>query len=241
MGRDTLATQQQHPPSMQATFIPGPVLLLGAPGVGKGTQAQRLVASFAVPQISTGDLLRQNVHDGTTLGNLAKSLMDKGQLVSDDVVNSMVAARLQHPDTQHGYILDGFPRTEGQASWLDTTLPSLNQPLPLVAVQIQVGSQDLLRRITGRRTCSACKHIYNIYTHPPQIDGICDIDHSPLLHRSDDTEAAFAQRMSEYTSKTGPTIDHYRRQGRFREVDGTGSLEEVEDRIIATLHDLRRS
>lgn len=220
-------------------FVPGPILLLGAPGVGKGTQAQLLVSSFGIPQISTGDLLRQHVQDGTGLGLLAKQLMDQGQLVPDDVVNSMVAARLSRPDTSSGYILDGFPRTEGQATWLDKTLSDLNQSLPLLAVQIHVELEDLLRRITGRRTCPMCKRIYNVFSHSPQVEGVCDFDGTPLIHRSDDTEAAFSERMSEYTMKTAPTIEHYRRRGRFQQVDGTGSPLEVSARILVTLKALR--
>ena len=239
MAGDLLSAATPDVPALITDLVPGPVLLLGAPGVGKGTQAQLLVASFGIPQISTGDLLRQHVQDATPLGKLAKSLMDSGQLVPDDLVNSMVASRLRHPDTAHGYILDGFPRTEGQASWLDATLPTLEQRLPLIALQIKVDTDDLLRRITGRRTCPTCKRIYNIYSHPPKVEGHCDFDGTPLIHRSDDTEKAFAERLSEYTTKTGPTIEHYRRQGRFREIDGAGSLEEVENRIIQTLRELR--
>ena len=239
METDALSASQPRNHALAPEFFAGPVLLLGAPGVGKGTQAQLLVASFGIPQISTGDLLRQHVHDGTELGKLAKTLMDAGQLVPDNLVNSMVAVRLADPDTEHGYILDGFPRTGGQAQWLDATLPTLKQRLPLVAIQIQVETDNLLRRITGRRTCPTCKRIYNVYSHPPQVDSVCDFDQTSLIHRSDDTEAAFRERILEYIAKTGPAIEHYRSQGRFREVDGTGSLEEVENRIIEILRELR--
>lgn len=231
--------QQDTPLPAPAGFLPGPVLLLGAPGVGKGTQAQLLVASFGIPQISTGDLLRQHVREDTLLGRSARLLMDGGQLVPDHIVNGMVADRLQHPDTATGYILDGFPRTGVQAEWLDQTLPALQHALPLIAVRIHVATEDLLRRITGRRTCPTCKRIYNIYSHTPEVDGICDYDQTPLLHRSDDTVEAFSERMAEYESKTAPVIEHYRRKGRFREVDGTGSLREVESSIIANLRELR--
>ena len=197
------------------------------------------MASFAIPQISTGDLLRQHVREGTTLGRSAKLLMDSGQLVPDDIVNGMVAERLEQPDTATGYILDGFPRTEIQASWLDQMLPTLEHALPLVAVRLHVATEDLLRRITGRRTCPTCKRIYNIYSHTPEIEGVCDYDQTPLTHRSDDTVEAFTERMAEYESKTAPVIEHYRRQGRFREVDGAASLREVEASIIASLRELR--
>ncbi len=230
------ATQQVP---AQADFLPGPVLLLGAPGVGKGTQAQLLMAAFGIPQISTGDLLREHVHASTDLGRTAKTLMDLGQLVPDGVVNSMVADRLTREDTLPGYILDGFPRTAGQASWLDGKLPHLHHTPPLIAIQIHVATDELLRRITGRRTCPTCKRIYNVYSHQPAVAGVCDFDGTPLLHRSDDTETAFHGRMAEYDSKTAPVIEHYRAQNRFREVEGTGTLDAVEHRIIQAMRDLR--
>ena len=222
-----------------AAFTPGPVLLLGAPGVGKGTQAKLLMEKFSVPQISTGDLLRKNVQEQTALGVAAKLLMDRGQLVPDDVVNGMVADRLLSPDTAQGYILDGFPRTQVQADWLDQELERQSSATTLVAIQIHVEEIDLLQRITGRRTCSLCRHIYNIYSHPPAKGGVCDFDGAPLMHRSDDTEEAFGKRMAEYASKTAAVIDHYRARGRFRKISGVGSLQAVEERIVEALHDLR--
>ena len=229
------------PAQADSTFLPGPVLLLGAPGVGKGTQAQLLVAAFGIPQISTGDILRENIANGTELGKIAKDLMDKGQLVPDQIVNDMVQARLAGDDVHAGYILDGFPRTLAQATWLDAHLPIFRETPPLVAVNIRVDEAELLRRITGRRICSACRHIYNIYSHPPANPGICDIDGSPLQHRSDDTEEAFTERMKAYESLTAPVIDHYRASNRFREVNGEPSVEEVSQSIIAALKALRES
>ncbi len=220
-------------------YVLGPVLLLGAPGVGKGTQAQRLVLRYHVPQISTGDLLRNHVQLRTNLGMAAKQLMDIGKLVPDDIVNHMVAERLRHPDTQSGYILDGFPRTEAQSAWLDGELQLSGSRQPLVAVQIQVPLAELLRRITGRRICQRCQHIYNIYSHPPRIDGMCDLDGSPLQHRSDDTENAFHKRMIEYEAKTASVIEHYRHQQRFHEINGNGSIDEVENNILSALRLLR--
>ncbi len=207
--------------------------------MGKGTQAQLLMSSFAIPQISTGDLLRQHVQEGTDLGRTARDLMDRGQLVPDEIVNGMVAERLAKPDTAGGFILDGFPRTEFQATWLDRALAGQTGRLPLVAVQIAVGRGDLMQRITGRRSCPTCKRIYNIYTHAPQVDGFCDFDQAALTHRSDDTESAFHERMAEYTLKTAPVIEHYRSRGCFREVSGLGTLQEVERTILSTLTDLR--
>jgi adenylate kinase len=237
-----LTTAPSTPFSLASgTFHPGPVLLLGAPGVGKGTQAQLLMAAFGIPQISTGDLLREHVSQRTPLGITAKSLMDDGKLVPDEIVNGMVADRLGREDTLPGYILDGFPRTAGQADWLDGKLPELHATPPLIAIKIHVATEELLRRITGRRTCPTCNRIYNIYTHPPAVEGICDFDGTPLQHRSDDTEAAFHKRMTEYESKTAPVIDHYRAQNCFREIEGSGSLEEVEQRIIEAIRDLRHA
>ncbi len=222
-----------------AEFLPGPVLLLGAPGVGKGTQAQLLMAAFRIPQISTGDLLREHVLAGTELGKTAKALMDQGKLVPDEIVNGMVADRLARPDTIPGYILDGFPRTTGQADWLDGKLPELHDAPPLIAIKIHVATEELLRRITGRRTCPTCNRIYNIYSHRPAEDGRCDFDGTALQHRSDDTEGAFYKRMTEYESKTAPVIEHYRAQNCFREIEGTGTLEAVEERIIDAIQELR--
>lgn len=225
----------------QGAFLPGPVLLLGAPGVGKGTQAQKLMESFGVPQISTGDLLRAHVQNGTELGGLAKRLMDDGKLVPDKIVNAMVADRLRLPDIQPGYVLDGFPRTKAQAIWLDSELAQSTNTVPLVAVQIHVLEQDLLQRITGRRVCPVCRRIYNIYSHPSVTEGICDFDGAGLQHRSDDTEDAFAKRMMEYESKTSAVIEHYRAAGRYREIEGIGSVDEVGARIAKALRALRAS
>ena len=219
-----------------AGWLLGPVLLLGAPGVGKGTQAHRLVSKFGVPQISTGDLLREHVRTSTSLGVVAKELMDAGKLVPDGVVNGMVAERLKSPDAMNGYILDGFPRTEAQAEWLDTELDHSEGRLSLIAVRIQVPQAELLQRITGRRICQSCQHIYNIYFHPPVCEGICDVDGSTLQHRSDDTEPAFYKRMTEFEEKTAVVIDHYRRQEHFKEVEGGGSMDDVERCILSALH-----
>lgn len=199
------------------------------------------MATFGIPQISTGDILRENIANGTELGKKAKGLMDQGQLVPDQMVNDMVQARLTADDVHAGYILDGFPRTLAQATWLDAHLPIFRETPPLIAINIRVDESELLRRITGRRICAACKHIYNIYSHPPAKSGVCDIDGSPLQHRSDDTEAAFAERMKAYDSLTAPVIDHYRASNRFREVDGETPVEQVAQSIIAALKELRQA
>lgn len=199
------------------------------------------MAEFGIPQISTGDILRENIARGTELGKAAKVLMDQGQLVPDQIVNDMVQKRLTGDDVHGGYILDGFPRTLAQAMWLDTHLPIFRETPPLVAINIRVDETELLRRITGRRVCPICKHIYNIYSHPPVKPGICDVDGSPLKHRSDDTEATFTERMKAYESLTAPVIEHYRSSNRFREVDGEAPVEQVSQSIVAALKELRQA
>jgi adenylate kinase len=218
---------------------PGPILLLGAPGVGKGTQAKQIVAAWGIPQISTGEILRANVSGGTELGKKAKAIMDRGELVPDDLVNDMVADRLCQPDTVNGYILDGFPRTLGQAEWLDSYLTAQPGSLPVVAISIQVGYTQLLRRITGRRTCPVCKSTYNIYLQPPKVDQECDLDGTPLARRSDDTEEVFEERMRTYESLTAPVVEHYRALGRFKVVDGEQPVDAVAGAVMAAVLRLR--
>jgi adenylate kinase len=218
---------------------PGPILLLGAPGVGKGTQAKELVAQWSIPQISTGDLLRYHRDHGTPLGLKAKEIMAQGHLVPDDLVNQMVAERLQRPDTKSGYILDGYPRTLVQADWLDKQLGADPKALPVIAVSIQVGYTELLRRITGRRTCPVCGTIYNIYLQPPRVDEKCDLDGASLVRRSDDTEEVFRERMRTYESQTAPVVEHYRALGRFEEVNGDQPVDKVAAEVMAAVARLR--
>jgi adenylate kinase len=221
------------------TLLPGPILLLGAPGVGKGTQAKELIKVWGIPQISTGDLLRANVAQGTQLGRTAKEIMGRGELVPDSLVNEMVAVRLQAPDTANGYILDGFPRTLVQAGWLDGRLAAQAEGLPVVAVSIQVDYNQLLRRITGRRNCPVCQSIYNLYGKPPQKDGFCDADGAALVQRGDDTEKVFEERMRAYEALTAPVVEHYRAAGRFAEVDGDRPILQIAAGIVAAVERLR--
>lgn len=212
-------------------LIPGPILLLGAPGAGKGTQAKILMANWSIPQISTGDLLREVRRDpvkcATELGQRIRIVMDAGRLVPDELVEAMVAQRLEEPDTARGYILDGFPRTLPQAEWLDRRVGAETGTLPVVAVNIQVSYTDLLRRITGRRNCPACARIYNIYSHPPRENETCDVDGTPLVQRADDVEEVFSERMRTYEAVTAPVVAHYRALGQFTEVDGELPVAEV--------------
>jgi adenylate kinase len=222
----------------EENFLPGPVLLLGAPGVGKGTQAKALMAAYDIPQISTGDILRANISSGTPLGKMAKALVDQGTLVSDDLVNQMVAARLKQPDTTRGFILDGFPRTLNQATWLDAQLAAATSALPVVAISIVVDYEQLLHRITGRGICPA-GHIYNVYSNPPAVPGVCDIDGSTLIQRPDDSEAVFTERMKTFETQTAPVVEHYRNQCRFDEINGDRPVEVVTAAIKTALKHLR--
>jgi adenylate kinase len=225
--------------AMGSKTLPGPILLMGPPGAGKGTQAKELIKIWGIPQISTGDLLRANVAQGTPIGKIAKEIIGRGELVSDTMVNEMVAIRLIEPDTVNGYILDGFPRTIGQANWLDDRLASQPEALPVVAVSIKVNYNQLLRRITGRRICPVCQSIYNIYVNPPKKDGFCDKDGAELIQRADDTEEVFKERMRAYAALTAPVMDHYRALGRFAEVDGDRPIDTIAAEIIAAVERLR--
>jgi adenylate kinase len=222
-------------------FLPGPVLLLGAPGVGKGTQAQILMAKFGIPQISTGDILRANIANGTELGNQAKDIISRGQLVSDPIVNQMVWHRVIDEDTYRGYILDGYPRTLDQAHFLDNALANADFPpkLPVIAISIRVSYTELQHRITGRRTCPVCKSIYNIFSNPPKDDDRCDLEGAKLEQRTDDTEAVFVERMKTFNTQTAPVIEHYSGRGRFEEVNGEQSVAKVTADITDALMRLR--
>lgn len=222
-------------------------MLLGAPGVGKGTQAQALLAAFGIPQISTGEILRKNISAGTELGLKAKDLMTRGLFVDDEIVNGMVAARLNEPGVERGFILDGYPRTLAQAGFIDALLDIHRQAgtgmnalhLPLLAISIRVDEDELLRRITGRRICPTCKRSYNVYAQPPVVAGVCDFDGTKLEQRADDTEETFRERMVEYNAKTAHVIEHYRGKGCFDEVDGALSVDEVTASIKESLRRLR--
>jgi adenylate kinase len=220
-------------------FIPGPILLLGAPGAGKGTQAKELVKLWGIPHISTGALLRSNVERGTEVGKQADPIMKCGGLVPDSMVQEMVAERLTEPDAERGFILDGFPRTLAQATWVDDLVAGKLGCLPVVAVSIQVDYTQLLRRITGRRSCSVCGTIYNIYLNPPKQEGVCDVEGAALVQRSDDTEECFRDRMRTYESQTAPVIEHYRALGRFAEVNGDLPVAEIAAGIVSCVERLR--
>lgn len=212
------------------------IVLLGAPGSGKGTQAQRLVARLDIPQISTGDLLRSAVAQGTELGLRAKAAMDSGALVADEIVIGIIRERLKQPDAARGYVLDGFPRNLAQAQALSAMLASIKAPLDAV-VLFNVDYAEIARRIAGRRTCPSCGTIYNV--HDAATRGITHCRNcaaAPLLtQRPDDNEQTVARRLGVYDQQTLPLIEHYRAQGLLRTIDAMGSVAEVESRLRAVL------
>jgi adenylate kinase len=212
----------------------GPIILVGAPGAGKGTQAKRIAAEYAIPQISTGDLFRENVARRTDLGLKVKETLSRGELVSDGLVNDMVACRLGQSDVSRGFILDGYPRTVGQAEWLDSYLKTRNadggapfSAIPPVVVQIVVEYNQLLQRITGRRSCPTCGRIYNVHFQPPKVEGVCDLDGGRLFVRPDDTEAVVIERLKAYERQTLPVVEYYKAKGQVVDVDGNQPVEEV--------------
>ncbi len=211
------------------------IVLLGAPGSGKGTQAKKLMDAHGVPQISTGDLLRAAVAANTELGQKAKAAMDAGELVADEIVIGMIRERLGESDTTNGFILDGFPRSTAQAKALDTMLNELGQPLQ-TALLIKVEFGNLVKRLTGRRTCSACGQMYNVYFSPPQTDGVCDrCGGTDLAHRADDNEETISNRLNVYQQQTEPLVAYYDAQGKLASVEGEGPLDEVFARIETAL------
>lgn len=210
------------------------LVFLGAPGSGKGTQAKKLMDKYQIPQVSTGDLLRAAVAAGSDLGKKAKAAMDGGQLVADDIVIGMIRERLQQPDTRNGFILDGFPRSNAQAVALDEMLAGLKQPLDK-AVLLDVKFDALLKRLTGRRTCSSCGQMYNVYYSAPKKEGICDKDGGTLMHRADDNEETIGKRLKVYQDQTAPLVDYYRGKGIFGVVEGEGEMDAIFARIEKVL------
>ncbi len=210
------------------------LVLLGAPGAGKGTQAKKLIDKFKIPQISTGDILRQNVADGTPLGKEAKSFMDKGELVPDRVVLGLVEDRLKKDDCKKGYILDGFPRNVAQAEALDKILKSLDMPLT-AALSVDVPKGDLMKRLTGRRTCKSCQQMYNVYFSAPKKEGVCDKCGGALFQRDDDKEETIKKRLDVYDAQTAPLIDYYKKNGILKSVAGVGSIDEIFTKVCSAL------
>src|ERR1700685_3927299 len=221
----------------------GPVVLLGPPGAGKGTQAKRIMERYLVPQVSTGDILRYNVAQGTPLGQAAKAVMARGELVSDDLVCEMVRQRLMLPDCKRGYILDGFPRTAAQAGWLDALLDDrlfdnsrATRAWPIV-ISLEVDYNQLLLRIPGRRSCPTDGRIYNVHFQPPRVDELCDIDGTKLVTRNDDRLEVIQPRLAAYQEQTAPVADYYQRTGRLNSISGDRPMDEVTEQIFRIIED----
>ena len=210
------------------------IVLLGAPGSGKGTQAKRLEADRTIPQISTGDMLRAAVQTGTRFGQQAAEIMDVGQLVSDDIMIGIISERLAEPDATKGFILDGFPRTEKQALDLEVLLDQLGKPLD-AAVLMEVDFDILLKRLTGRRTCSLTGKLLNIYFSPQQELDACTEAGAELIQRDDDNEETIKSRLEVYRQQTEPLIDYYQSRDKLKTVDADGSIDDVYERLLAVL------
>ena len=210
------------------------MILLGPPGAGKGTQAKMLVEKYGIPQISTGDILREAVKNKTSLGKEAKSYMDKGSLVPDSIVVGIIRERLQDSDCAKGYILDGFPRTVPQADELKKALKNMGQSIDYV-LSVVVPNQDLIKRLTGRRTCKECGAGFHVFFKKSAKEGICDQCGGPLFQRDDDKEETIKNRLDVYNKQTEPLIQYYRKDGALVEIQGTGGIEDIFGRICAVI------
>ena len=210
------------------------LVLLGPPGVGKGTQGRKLAQTFGIPQIATGDIFRNAVKERTPMGTAAKSYIDAGKLVPDDVTIGLVEERLARPDAHSGFILDGFPRTIQQATALDALVQRKGLRLDGV-IEIKVDASEVIRRLTGRRLCAVCQTPYHLESASPKLAGVCDRCGGPLVQRQDDDEKTVVNRLDEYQRKTAPLAEYYRAAGLLRVVDGNGEMETVFSRIMAAL------
>lgn len=203
------------------------LILLGPPGAGKGTQAKRLAKLYSVPHLSTGDMLRDAIARGTDLGRQAQPIMERGELVPDELVLALVEERLAQPDAAKGFIFDGFPRTIPQAESLERILARRGFAKPL-AIEFRVDPERLLRRLAGRWTCSVGGETYNVYERPPKVPGICDVDGGKLIQRPDDRPEVVRERLAAYKRQTAPLVDYYKRRGALESVDGMAAVEEVQ-------------
>ena len=212
------------------------LIFLGPPGAGKGTQAQRLAKRFGIPQLSTGDILRRAVAEGSPVGMKAKALMESGKLVPDEVVNEIVDEALARPEAQRGFLLDGFPRTVAQATALDEMLARRGRKIDYV-LNLDVPAEVLVDRLSGRLSCPKDGSVYHLRTNPPKRPGLCDKDGTPLVQRPDDQPEAVRRRLAEYQNKTALLTGYYKPRKVLRTIEGVGTPEEVEGRIVAALRD----
>lgn len=202
------------------------IVLLGAPGSGKGTQAKKLMNKYFIPEISTGEMLRKAVADGTPLGRDAKAYMERGELVPNSIVLGLVHGHLKKEDSSKGYIIDGFPRNVSQAEGLDKMLSAMGAPVNMV-VSIEVDSKELLKRMSGRRLCGKCGQVFNVYFLPPRTEGVCDKCGGGLIQRGDDRDETIKKRLDVYESQKAPLLEYYRKKGVLKTVFGTGSTEDI--------------
>ncbi|HUR51158.1 MAG TPA: adenylate kinase [Mycobacteriales bacterium] len=214
------------------------LVLVGPPGAGKGTQAQFIAQHLGVPQISTGDIFRSQVSQGTPLGLEAKAYMDRGDLVPDDVTINMVRERLGDEDAKEGFLLDGFPRTVPQAQILDDLLAESGVKLDVV-LELVVEDDEVIRRLSGRRTCRSCNHIWHVDFDPPKAEGVCDIDGGELYQRDDDRAETIANRLKVYAAATQPLVNYYAGRGLLVGIDATGPVDDITDRAVEALRPLR--
>jgi len=210
------------------------IVMLGAPGAGKGTQAKIIAEKYQIPHVSTGDIFRANIKEGTELGMEAKGYMDKGLLVPDELTVKILLDRVAAEDCKNGYVLDGFPRTIPQAEVLDKALQELNEKLDF-AINVDVPDENIISRMAGRRACLKCGATYHVVNIPPKTEGICDNCGQELVLREDDKEETVAKRLQVYHEQTKPLIDYYEKQGILKDVDGTQSMEAVSEAIVKLL------
>ena len=210
------------------------LILMGAPGCGKGTQAKKLEERYDIVQLSTGDMLRAAIREGTEVGTAAKEFMDRGALVPDEVIIGVMKERLAKDDVAHGYILDGFPRTLGQAEALSKLLDEMHQPLT-AAIALTVTEDEVVKRLTGRRTCKECGTGYQIEFNPPKQEGVCDKCGGALYQRDDDNEQTIRQRLAVYQEQTSPLIEYYSGRGLLKEVEGVGSIDQIFERTCSLI------
>lgn len=210
------------------------IIMLGAPGAGKGTQAKKLAAKYSIPHISTGDIFRANIKNGTELGKKAKTYMDQGALVPDELVVDLVVDRFKNPDCANGYVLDGFPRTIPQAEALESALKAIGETVDF-AINVEVPDENIINRMSGRRACVGCGATYHIKYNPPKVEDVCDICGEKLILRDDDKPETVKNRLSVYHDQTQPLIDFYNMKGVLAEVDGTKDMDDVFSAIVNIL------